>query len=126
MLLDTHALIWYSAAAPQFGTKARHKLKNAASLHFSAISIFEIEIKRLAGKWKIFPDYLDGFRGGGLIELPFTANDALALEQLGTLYGHDPFDRALLAQALSRHLPFVTADEKIIELGLPLVIDARA
>jgi antitoxin (DNA-binding transcriptional repressor) of toxin-antitoxin stability system len=34
--------------------------------------------------------------------------------------------RALLAQALSRHLPFVTADEKIIELGLPLVIDARA
>jgi PIN domain nuclease of toxin-antitoxin system len=57
---------------------------------------------------------------------PFTANDALALEQLDTLYSHDPFDRALLAQALSRHLPFVTADEKIIELGLPLVIDARA
>jgi prevent-host-death family protein len=48
-----------------------------------------------------------------------------AAKQLGTLYSHDPFDRALLAQALSRHLPFVTADEKIIELGLPLVIDAR-
>lgn len=126
MLLDTHALVWYSTGAREFGRKTTHKLKAANSLYFSSISIFEIEIKRLSGRWKISPDYLNVFRKGGLLEISFSAEDVSALEQVGMLQGHDPFDRAMLAQALSRHLPFVTADEKIIELGLPLVIDARA
>lgn len=38
---------------------------------------------------------------------------------------HDPFDSLLLAQARVERMPFLTADRKLLELGVADVVDAR-
>ena len=53
--------------------------------------------------------------------LPYTANHALELFDLPQHHG-DPFDRQIIAQALSEKIPVVTSDEKFsLYKGLKVV-----
>ena len=54
-----------------------------------------------------------------------SAQAAEAITTLVELIKHDPFDRMLLAQAKAEGLQLMTADRKLIELGLDFIIDAR-
>jgi PIN domain nuclease of toxin-antitoxin system len=124
ILLDTNALIWWIADSKQLGVQARSLISDEQLVHYSAASVFEIEIK----KQRLFkmPDDLPGeFSRRGFIEAPITARDAAAI-QSANLRGHDPFDQLLLAQALNRGMRFLTSDRKIIERGFDFVVDARA
>ena len=50
---------------------------------------------------------------------------AEAVREFATLSRHDPFDRAILGQARVEGLRFVTADARLLALGLGFVDDAR-
>jgi PIN domain nuclease of toxin-antitoxin system len=50
--------------------------------------------------------------GSGFIELPITARHAAAVARLPDVH-RDPFDRILIAQALSEPLRFLTADSML-------------
>lgn len=56
----------------------------------------------------------------GFLELPITAEHAAATDRLADLH-RDPFDRILLAQAISEPLTFLTTDA-MLETYSKLVI----
>jgi PIN domain nuclease of toxin-antitoxin system len=81
-------------------------------LLFSAISIWEVAIKRALGRkeFDIDPQVLRrGLKGNGYSELDFTSEHALAVADLPLIH-KDPFDRALVAQAMSERITLLTSD----------------
>lgn len=67
------------------------------------------------GKLKADPDRLvQGIAASGFRELPVTAAHAAALAHLKPLH-RDPFDRLLVAQAISEPLRLLTADPLLVQ-----------
>lgn len=123
-LVDTHVLLWLTAADARLGPGARDALAAAPTVRFSAISVLELTIKAMNGRIRV-PDRLEArLVDQGLRPLPFTGEHAEALTASPALAGHDPFDRALLAQARVERLRFLTVDQRLLGLGLDWVVDA--
>ncbi len=113
LLVDTHVLLWALGGDPNLGDDARQALADPRNDVFvSAVSIWEIAIKRALGKLKIPSHLATAVEAAGFSELPVTFFHA---EQAGSLPRHhgDPFDRMLVAQAQTEGLTLVTADANI-------------
>ena len=113
LLLDTVAFIWAVGSPERISKKAMRSLQHGqAKLEMSAISLSEIAIKQALGKLNLTPeDAMAGIADLKLRVLPYTADHAYHLFGLPHHHG-DPFDRQIIAQALSEGLPVVTSDEK--------------
>ncbi|KRB76235.1 hypothetical protein ASE01_14590 [Nocardioides sp. Root190] len=109
---------------PRLGQLARRAITAAPRVFDSAISHAELTIKQMIGRVQLPDDFVSGVREQGLHPLAFTDDHARAVARFDDLARHDPFDRMLLAQADVEHLPFVTADRRLLGLGLPWVHDA--
>lgn len=113
LLLDTQLLLWLTIEPERLSTKAREIIEERANdLAFSAISIWEVAIKKALGRadFRIDPAALrEALLADFHRELTFTSLHALALEKLPPLH-RDPFDRALLAQASDEGLALLTSD----------------
>jgi PIN domain nuclease of toxin-antitoxin system len=82
------------------------------SLELSAVSLSEIAIKTAIGKFKLSRvDLRPALDDVGVRILPYRADHAFTLFEL-PLHHRDPFDRQIIAQALSEGIPIVTPDEK--------------
>ena len=111
LLLDTHVLLWWAGNDARLGQRARRSLATG-DVAVSAVSGWEIEVKRVRGRLDA-PDDLAGLLAEqGFRELPLTLRHAV---DAGRLPRHhdDPFDRALVAQARAEGLRLVTADRAI-------------
>lgn len=110
LLLDTHVFLWAVAGSASLKPAARRIIESAERVHVSAASIWEIAIKARLGKIEAEPGALvAAIDDSGFVELPVTAAHAAGVAALPSHYG-DPFDRLLLAQALSEPLRLLTAD----------------
>ena len=90
-------------------------IETAPEVYFSAASVFEIEIMR--PKIPLLPiDLAAEFLKVGFSELPITSDHAAEIGKQDSLFGHDPFDRLLIAQAEATGLKLVTADGKLTKL----------
>ena len=81
-------------------------------LCFSAASLWEITIKNSLGRkdFRVEPRVLRrGLLDNGYTELPVTSQHAVGVDGLPDIH-RDPFDRLLLAQALSEGITLVTGD----------------
>lgn len=108
LLLDTHILVWLVDDSPRLSVAARQALKSAQDVHVSSISLWEIAIKSALGKLQIDQDLLDAeIELIGAKPLAVTAAHARAVRDLPLIHT-DPFDRMLIAQAMSEPLHFVT------------------
>lgn len=91
-------------------------IKEAGSeLYFSAVSIWEVAIKRALkrSEFEIEPAQLSQLlRASGFKEVYVTARQAVRVGDLAPLHG-DPFDRLLIAQAISENPTLLTADRQI-------------
>ena len=113
LLLDTHALLWWLDDNPTLSRKARLAISNPRNAVFvSAVSVWEIVLKKKAGKLRA-PEDLESELGRHHFQaLPVTIAHAQALEKLPDHHA-DPFDRMLIAQAQSESLSLVTRDAHI-------------
>ena len=125
MLLDSHVLLWWMADDPRLGPLARQAFEAAARPSFSAASIWELLLKARKGSLVLPESFEREVVRSGLTELPVTAAHARAILTVNGLDRHDPFDSLLVAQAKVERMPFLTADRKLLELGLGSVRDAR-
>ncbi|HEY0150687.1 MAG TPA: type II toxin-antitoxin system VapC family toxin [Longimicrobium sp.] len=113
-LLDTHALLWYLAGERDLSARARDLIDDPGNtMVVSVASLWEIAIKYGLGKLDLGLPFEDLVRD----ELSRTAFEILAIEvnHLITLselplHHRDPFDRLLIAQAISEDLPVVGTD----------------
>ena len=123
LLLDTAVLI-YAVESPERLTKrAIAALENAENvLELSAVSLSEIAIKTALGKLRLSAAVArQAVKDLDIRILPYTADHAFHLFDLPLHHG-DPFDRQIIAQALSEKIPIVTSDEKFsLYKGLKLV-----
>ena len=117
LLLDTYTLVWVINAPDRLGENARDALQNLTNTLFvSSVSAYEVANKYRLGKWPEVADvvehyetYLDKLLA---VRLPVNEAHALAAGLLPSDY-RDPFDRLLIAQAISKALPVVTLDPAI-------------
>ena len=110
LLLDTHIFIWAVTDSPKLSHEARRQILAADEVYVSAASIWEIAIK--SGLGKIEGDVVQmvsAIEGSGFLELPVTADHAARVADL-PLHHRDPFDRLLVAQAMTEPLTLLTAD----------------
>jgi PIN domain nuclease of toxin-antitoxin system len=81
-------------------------------LELSAVSITEIAIKSASGKLAFSALTLrKSAEDLGIRILPYNADHAFCLFEL-PIHHRDPFDRQIVAQALSEQIPIATPDEK--------------
>ncbi len=114
LLLDTHIFLWCLSDAPQLKSATRRLIESASEVHVSAASIWEIAIKARLGKLAADPmAAADAIEASGFIELPVRAVHATGVAQLPPHHG-DPFDRLLVAQAMSEPLRLLTADSALL------------
>ncbi len=87
----------------------------------SVVTPWELWIKARAGKL-ILPQNLDsGFNADDFTMLAPTVEDARLAASLPPLH-RDPFDRMIVAQALSRRLTVVTADKVFRDYGVDVIL----
>ena len=110
LLLDTHIFLWWTKDDRRLSKIARSKILQASEVYISSASIWEAAIKIQLKKLDCDIDQLIGaIAESGFLELPITAHHAAAVLQLPEIH-RDPFDRILIAQAISEPLAFLTAD----------------
>ncbi|MBA4786404.1 MAG: type II toxin-antitoxin system VapC family toxin [Brevundimonas sp.] len=116
ILLDTHLLVWTATRPERLSARARSFLEDSRNLlFFSAVSIWEIGIKRRLERldFQLDPERLrNQLLANGYNEIDFTSLHGLAVQALPLLH-RDPFDRALIAQARCEDLVLMTADRDI-------------
>jgi len=111
LLLDTHIFLWCVNDDRRLTKAARALLSGAAEIYVSSASIWEAAIKAKLGKLDVDVDALvSSITDSGFMDLPVTAKHAAAVGKLPDVHA-DPFDRLLIAQALSEPLRFLTADK---------------
>lgn len=117
-LVDTHALLWWLTDDDALSPTARELLVEPADeLLFSAASVWEIAIKRSLGKLTVPDDLPDRIVDEGFSWLAITPAHAWRVRDLPT-HHRDPFDRLLVAQALTERLPIVTANARFSDYGV--------
>jgi PIN domain nuclease of toxin-antitoxin system len=113
VLLDTAVFIFSVEAPERLSKRAYAALERAGNVReISSISLTEIAIKNTLGKIKMPAEIVRQAMQAMMVRiLPFTAEHAYRLFEL-PLHHRDPFDRQIIAQALSEKIPVVTPDEK--------------
>jgi PIN domain nuclease of toxin-antitoxin system len=119
ILLDTNALYYYATGSSKFGARTR-KLLDQSDLLFSPLSLVELRQKILKGKLALSRSDSGSFEALGIRPASFTTDAANAFALVAN---DDPFDNMLLAQAKDLGASFLTADLKILRLGLDYVLD---
>jgi PIN domain nuclease of toxin-antitoxin system len=123
LLLDTAILVFAVESPERLSKRATSALRNPESiLELSAVSLAEIAIKAALGKLKLSAAIArQAVQDLDIRILPYTADHAFHLFDLPLHHG-DPFDRQIIAQALSEKIPIVTSDEKFsLYKGLKLI-----
>lgn len=123
VLPDSHILAWFAEDDPKLSDEMRSVLEDDDNqLFFSSASIWELTIKRALNRngFNIEPRILyRALLDNGFGELPVNSRHAFALEMLPPLH-KDPFDRILLAQAISEGMLLLTSDEMISQYDGPI------
>jgi PIN domain nuclease of toxin-antitoxin system len=112
VLLDTHIALWAVVGSKRLAPKAKEVILAADEVFVSAASLWEIAIKHGLGRGDMpisSAQALQAFSDAGYALLNIRPEHALAVELLASIHS-DPFDRILVAQALTEPLTLVTRD----------------
>ncbi len=120
LLLDTQIVLWALTGSERLGSTAAELIADAGNeIYVSTASIWEIAIKHALGRGDM---PVSGARAAelcalaGYRELPVGWRHAAQLENLPPLHA-DPFDRILIAQALTEPMRLLSRDAAIARYG---------
>lgn len=121
LLLDTHVVLWWLADMPLEEPAHDAIADGRNDLFVSAASVWEITIKRSSGKLSFDGDVLDSITSASMSVLPIDGHHAVLA---GALPAHhrDPFDRMLIAQAITERMTILSRDNVIAEYGVATLL----
>ena len=124
ILLDSHVVLWWLDDSAAMGPRCRELIEHADEAFVSAVTPWELGIKRRLGKLTMPDGLVDELESEGFLSLSIMAVHA---ELAPTLPPHhrDPFDRMLVAQAQLEALVLVTADSALASYDVER-FDARS
>lgn len=115
VLLDTHILLWVLTDDAKLSSKARKLIENAAEIYISAATFWEMAIKVGLGKLTVdLNEIRESCLDSGFVELPITSEHAIAVKDLEH-HHKDPFDRLIIATAMSEPMKLLTADPQVAQ-----------
>ncbi len=122
VLLDTHTFLWFVAGDARLSAVAQQMIADPMEEPLlSVASLWEIAIKLSLGKLAIqgpfTPFISEQLRHNGISLLGITLAHTAHVTTL-PFYDRDPFDRLLVAQAHSEHLPIISADKMFDAYGV--------
>ena len=121
LLLDTNALIWTLRNDPTLDAQAREAIDDPDNEVFvSAVSVWEISIKRSMGKLDVPMDFVERIRNADYIRLLVNFEHAELAGRL-PMHHRDPFDRMLVAQAQVEDLVLATRDRNMARYGVEVM-----
>ena len=113
LLLDTQMAIWAALDAPKLPAAARQLIAKAGAVYVSSVSLWEIGMKVSVSKLRLSMSELESrLITSHAIPLTLTWSHAIRAYDFAP-YHRDPFDRLLLAQAVSEPLHLLTTDESV-------------
>ncbi len=127
ILLDTHALIWFFEGNLRLPAAARGLIADRQNLKTVSIaSLWEMAIKISIGKLTLSLP-LDEFIARRVVTsqaliLPVEVSHLIAVCSL-PFHHKDPFDRLLIAQALTENIPLISADAAFDAYGVQRIWD---
>jgi PIN domain nuclease of toxin-antitoxin system len=113
-LLDSMIWLWSIDSVEKINQTGRDLLENGQQeIYFSAATVWELSIKARLGKLRLpgpparcIPAFM---AKQGLRALPITHLHAVKVYDLPP-HHHDPFDRLIIAQAITENMTVLTAD----------------
>jgi PIN domain nuclease of toxin-antitoxin system len=109
LLLDTHVLIWWAREEPLHPDASLAIADPGHRIAVSAASIWEAEIKAVAGRLGLGRNLWREAEARGFEQLAITSAHAVQAARLPQ-HHEDPFDRMLVAQAQLEGFTIVTRD----------------
>lgn len=123
-ILDTHTFLWYISADSQLSAMAKNEIeRKGAENYVSLASIWELSIKVSLRKIDLlvpFQELLRHIEGNGFKLLDIVFTDTLHIVDL-PFHHRDPFDRLLIAQAISNGFSIITADKEFKKYNIPVI-----
>ncbi len=112
-LLDTQAIIFHATGSDQLSEEAKAIFQSDYQLLISPVSIWEMAIKVSIGKLVFDQDFrtmiMDEISVNQYEILEISLNSIFRVQQLPFIH-KDPFDRLLIAQAITENIPIVSSD----------------
>jgi PIN domain nuclease of toxin-antitoxin system len=113
LLLDSHVALWWLGNDLRLAHTAHARIADADEVFVSVVTPWELGIKQASGKLTLPDDLIAQLIASGFEMLPIQLEHAYAAPTLPAHHG-DPFDRMLIAQAMSERLAIVTADAQFM------------
>ena len=114
-LLDTHIILWALVDDKHISSDVRKIIEDQKNeIYYSSASTWEIEIKHLnKDNFKLSADqFVFLCDQNGLMNIPIKNSNVLGLKKIKNTKHNDPFDKMLLAQAISENMILITHDRK--------------
>jgi len=120
LLLDTHVFLWWRLDSRRLTRPVRNAIATADVVWVSAASAWEVAIKQHLGKIQLEDSFASMVEGSDFHPLPITLAHA---DRTADLPPHhmDPFDRMLIAQAITEGATFVTHDRGCEPYDVPIL-----
>ena len=123
-LLDTHTLIWLIESSSKVSDNIKERLKIPGNtICLSSVSLWEIAIKTSLRKLDLkspFDKLLSDLHKTDIVILQIEDDYLRKLAALPLIH-KDPFDRLIIATALTEELTIVTADNNIQKYDVPWI-----
>ena len=124
LLLDTHTALWFFEDDDRLSRTACSAILEPTNEKFVSIaSAWELAIKISLGKLTFeggAVHFLETAEDNGFAVLPILPEYIRRLEGLPYLH-RDPFDRMLIATAMTEGMSLLTADQNIRQYELPVI-----
>ena len=127
LLLDTHCWLWLKEDPARLPSPLRRRIvRDPSNLVLSSVVVLEVAIKMSLGKLRLARGpaaLVSELLEDGVRPLSASIEHMLTLATLPPLH-RDPFDRMLVAQAVTEKLTLVSADPQVLAYGVTS-LDAR-
>lgn len=124
MILDTCALLWLAVDQAKLSTTALKAIEESPILGVSAISAYEIGQKYKNGRLQLslLPKvwFERAITQHNLTVIDLSAEICLRATELPDIH-KDPFDRLIIATAISRGTPVITGDSIFAKYGITTI-----
>jgi PIN domain nuclease of toxin-antitoxin system len=127
LLLDTHAFLWFIGGSDRLSDSARDLIEiEASDRYLSVASLWEMAITVSIGKLEVplpFTRLVRQHVTGNAIDVLPIEPEHLDKQRNMPFHHRDPFDRLIIAQAISEEMTVVGRDDAFQEYPVDLVWD---
>lgn len=125
LLLDTCAFLWFIRGDPNLSQIALQEIQAPGNVCYVSIaSLWEMAIKAGLGRLQLnmtMPELVRDHVKANAMSVLSIKPTHLECQRNLPLHHRDPFDRLLLAQALTDHLTLISCDHRFPQYGVQLI-----